>query len=77
MATLCALITTIGVKLDKAVDQFKEDEQTSLNLAKLKDDAEFVDWIETLFQNLEGRIICGFLSQNSETAVQVGNCNFL
>ncbi|XP_035700434.1 uncharacterized protein LOC110861223 [Folsomia candida] len=70
MATLCALITTIGVKLDKAVDQFKEDEQTSLNLAKLKDDAEFVDWIETLFQNLEGRIICGFLSQNSETAVQ-------
>lgn len=76
MAILCALITTIGLKLDKAVNQFKEDKQTSLNFSKLKDDAEFVHWIETLFRDLDDQLTSGcFSSLNSETAIEVGSCD--
>lgn len=74
MAIFCNLIRTIGHKLDKTVKEFKQSKIKCL--PKLRDDTEFVHWIETLFEDLDARITSGyFLSLNSETAVQVGNSN--
>ncbi|XP_021966018.2 uncharacterized protein LOC110861215 [Folsomia candida] len=67
---LCALITTVGLKLDKTIHQFEGDELTRLGLPKLKDDIEFVRWIGTLFEDLDARINTGFWSVKSEIAVQ-------
>lgn len=72
MIFLCALITTVGLKLDKTIHQFEGDELTRLGLPKLKDDIEFVRWIGTLFEDLDARINTGFWSVKSEIAVQVG-----
>ncbi|OXA39588.1 Eukaryotic translation initiation factor 4 gamma 1 [Folsomia candida] len=69
VAIFCNLIRTIGHKLDKTVKEFKQSKIKCL--PKLRDDTEFVHWIETLFEDLDARITSGyFLSLNSETAVQ-------